>query len=99
MDLVSSSHSCTTGLLDESDIDALILGIGIEHLHCHLPWEFKETTLHPGHEPLVESLELVHVRGLSGPANAHTFLLVGLGNLKVSSVTDTIPNSKPQKKH
>lgn len=34
-----------------------------------------------GLDVLVKSLELVHVRFLGGPANAHTLLLVGLGDL------------------
>lgn len=34
-----------------------------------------------GLDVLVKSLELVHVRFLGGPANGHTLLLVGLGDL------------------
>jgi hypothetical protein len=37
--------------------------------------------LHLSLELLVKGLQLVHFRGLSGPADAHAFLLVGLGDL------------------
>lgn len=38
-------------------------------------------SLHLSLELLVESLELVHVRGLGRPANTETLCLVGLGDL------------------
>lgn len=38
-------------------------------------------SLHFSLELLVESLELVHVRGLGRPANTETLCLIGLGDL------------------
>jgi hypothetical protein len=37
--------------------------------------------LHLSLDVLIQGLQLVHVCGLSGPANAHAFFLVGLGDL------------------
>jgi len=56
--------------------------------------ECKDQHLHLRLDLLVQSLQLIHVGLLSRPANAHTFLLVGLGDhVEVNVVDDLVCNT------